>query len=75
MPFDYMHPRNKREERQERAKARLQARAVRTPREQIAHLDELLGEGVGAVKERARLLKTASKSTLTPTKRKRVRKH
>jgi hypothetical protein len=30
-------------------------RAKRSPKEQIAHLDKLLGNGVGAKRERARL--------------------
>ena len=37
--------------------ARAEARASRTDEEQLAHLDKLLGKGVGAKRERARLAK------------------
>lgn len=33
------------------------ARSLRSPEQQLDHLDEILGKGVGAVKERARLQK------------------
>lgn len=36
---------------------RQDARAARSPQEQLKRLDLLLGDGVGAVKERARLTK------------------
>lgn len=42
-------------ERKRRADERDRERAKRTPAEQLAILDERLGEGVGAVRERARL--------------------
>ncbi len=42
-------------ERQEGAMKLRLARASRTPEEQLAKLDERLGKGVGAVKERKRL--------------------
>lgn len=44
-------------ERQRSAKERAEARAERSPQEQLAELDKRLGEGKGAVKERARLQK------------------
>lgn len=42
-------------ERQEGAMKLRQARASRTPEQQLARLDEKLGKGLGAVKERKRL--------------------
>lgn len=49
-------------ERQRNAAFLLQQRAKRSPQEQIAMLDDRLGVGVGAVKERARLAKQIEKS-------------
>ena len=46
---------NHRQLRQEKALDRESLRSTRTPQEQLKRLDELLGVGVGAVKERARL--------------------
>jgi hypothetical protein len=43
--------------RQEEAKERAKVRAAKSNVEQIARLDNLLGKGVGAVKERAMLAK------------------
>lgn len=43
------------EERKKSAAERQQARQSLTPRQQLAILDERLGKGVGAAKERARL--------------------
>lgn len=40
-----------------RAKEMAEARALRTPQEQLQRLDKLLGVGVGAKRERARLSK------------------
>lgn len=48
----------RREARQEAAKERQAVRDQRTPKQQIQRLDELLGDGEGAQKERARLLAT-----------------
>ena len=47
------HPQRTR--RQESAKKCAEARAERTDRQQLAHLDTILGKNKGAVKERARL--------------------
>lgn len=44
-------------DRQRSAQERAEARAERSPQEQLAELDKRLGEGKGAVKERARLQK------------------
>jgi hypothetical protein len=44
-----------RELRQKDALERQKARDTRTPQQQLERLDSLLGEGQGAVKERARL--------------------
>ena len=46
-----------RERRTLAAEERAEARANRTAQQQLDKLDALLGEGVGAVKERARLEK------------------
>ena len=46
-----------RERRTLAAEDRAEARATRTAQQQLDKLDALLGEGVGAVKERARLEK------------------
>jgi len=46
-----------RDRRREAAEDRAEARANRTAQQQLDKLDALLGEGVGAVKERARLEK------------------
>ena len=43
-----------RDRRREAAEDRAEARANRTAQQQLDKLDALLGEGVGAVKERAR---------------------
>jgi hypothetical protein len=47
--------RTRRYELQERATVLAEERATRTPAQQIKILDQRLGEGVGATKERARL--------------------
>ena len=47
--------RHKREKRQEDAKKRQESRSKLSPKQQLSRLDELLGEGIGAVKERTRL--------------------
>ena len=46
-----------RDERRKRAEALAEERAKRTPEQQIARLDQMFGEGKGAVKERAKLAK------------------
>jgi len=46
---------SKKDDRIKRAAERQEARANRTPQEQIALLDRKLGKGKGAVKERKRL--------------------
>ena len=50
-----MRGREARELRRERAEEIVRARATRTAEQQLASLDDRLGEGVGATKERARL--------------------
>jgi hypothetical protein len=46
-----------RDRRRDAAEERAEKRANRTAQQQLDKLDALLGEGVGAVKERARLEK------------------
>lgn len=46
-----------REDRRERANERKEVADGRTPQEQLARLDDILGKGKGAVKERAKLAK------------------
>ena len=48
--------------RQIEAADRAQARAKRSPQEQLARLDKLLGKNVGAKKERARLARQSGKA-------------
>jgi len=43
--------------RRENAAKQQAERAARTPQQQIAHLDKLLGVGIGAKRERERLAK------------------
>jgi hypothetical protein len=45
----------RRSEKQEKAKQLAEERTNRTSREQLDHLDSILGKGKGAVKERAKL--------------------
>jgi hypothetical protein len=49
------------ERRRSAAEARAELRATRTPQQQLERLDELLGEGLGAVKERSCLEKQLRK--------------
>jgi len=51
------------QERREKAETLAAERAKRTPQQQLARLDEKLGEGVGATKERARLQKLIDDGT------------
>jgi len=53
---------DRRSTRRESAEERREAREARTPQEQLARLDRLLGKGKGAAKERARLKKLAEKA-------------
>jgi len=46
---------DKQKDKMDDVKLRADARAERSDKEQIAHLDSILGVGVGAKKERARL--------------------
>lgn len=46
-----------REDRRQRATALAEARAKRTPKQQLNRLDSMFGKGQGARKERARLQK------------------
>ena len=48
---------SRKEDKCRRAKERQEVRDKRSPKEQLERLDDLLGEGKGAVKERTRLLK------------------
>ena len=50
------------QERREGAAKRLEARAKLTNQEQLARLDFLFGVGLGAQKERTRLLKLIAKN-------------
>jgi len=53
-------PRNRfrnKEQRTLRAKERLEETANRTPQDQLKRLDTMFGEGLGAAKERAKLVK------------------
>ena len=46
---------SRKEEKSEGLKARQSARAARSDKEQLARLDTLLGKGLGAKRERAKL--------------------
>ena len=46
---------HRRKEKQDKAKRLAEERSERTDREQLDHLDSILGKGKGAVKERAKL--------------------
>lgn len=57
-----MNMRHRREARREAAEEMAEARATRTPKQQIALLDKRLGKGEGAVRERAVLDKQIADS-------------
>lgn len=52
-----MNQPHRRDIRNEDANERQEVRNSRTPQQQLAHLDTILGKGLGATKERARLQK------------------
>jgi len=52
---------SRRDQRRSDALQRTEERAQRSPQEQIRRLDELLGVGVGAQRERARLARQVEK--------------
>ena len=56
--------------RQKEAQERQAERDGLTPKEQLKHLDQLLGAGVGAVKERARLVWQVKTGRKTPASEK-----
>jgi hypothetical protein len=52
---------NKQKAKAERREANQKARAERTDEQQLARLDAMFGEGLGATRERKRLLKRIEK--------------
>ena len=57
-----------RNERKEKALVRQKVREKMTPQEQLDRLDMLLGKGVGAKRERARLTKQLEKNLIKEAK-------
>jgi hypothetical protein len=58
----------RKEDRCKRAQERQEIQTNRTPLEQLKRLDEMFGEGKGAVKERTRLTQTLTQALVIPSK-------
>ncbi len=63
--YEPCYKNGRKEQRQDQAHQRNLERIDRTPREQIERLDNKLGKGVGAVKERKRLKKALQKKKVS----------
>jgi hypothetical protein len=62
----------RRQKLQEQAQEMAECRAARSHTQQLKVLDDRLGEGMGAVKERARLVVLIEKDNTTTRRKKRV---